>query len=99
MLLRCCAAVNKHLLQLDVSFEAHADKISAVNREALTQALQAVIQEFNKRVQTTAGLPMFEPRITSAESMQSYHQQLSSEAVEDHRGSKPRPGVAPAQGC
>jgi predicted LPLAT superfamily acyltransferase len=53
---------SKHLLQLTVSFEAHADKIVTVNREALAQALQAVIQEFNKQVQTTAGLPMIEQR-------------------------------------
>lgn len=52
------------MLQLTVSFEAHADKIVTVNREALAQALQAVIQEFNKQVQTTAGLPMIEQSIT-----------------------------------
>jgi F0F1-type ATP synthase membrane subunit b/b' len=84
-----------------VSFERYSDKIVAAHTRALTEALQTVINEFNTKVQTTAGLPMIEQSITemtrqiqqgvqanqaalgsilsaSAESMQSYNQQLTS---------------------
>jgi hypothetical protein len=98
---KCMQESNKQLVQLNVSFERYTDKILAANTQALTEALQTVIQEFNTKVQTTAGLPMIEQSITemtrqiqqgvahnqaalgsilssSAESMQSYHQQLTS---------------------
>ena len=88
-------------MQLRVSFERYTDKITPANIRALTEALQTVIQEFNTRVQTTAGRSMIEQSITemtrqiqqgvaanqaapgsilssSAGSMQSYHQQLTS---------------------
>ena len=81
---------NKHLVQLSVSFERHADKMVAANTQALTEALQTVIREFNNQVKTTAGLPLIEQSITeltrqiqrgvqaNQESMQSQHQQLTS---------------------
>jgi hypothetical protein len=91
---------NERLERLNVSFERYNDKIVAANAQALTAALQTVVQEFNTQVQTTTGLPMIEQSITemtrqiqqvvtanhatlgtilsaSAESMQSYNQQLT----------------------
>ena len=43
-------------MQLNVSFGRYIDKIPAANAQTLTEALPRVIQGFNTRVQTTAGL-------------------------------------------
>jgi hypothetical protein len=51
-------------MQPNVSFGRYTDKMTAANAQALTEALRTLIQGFNTKVQTTAGLPSNHQQLT-----------------------------------